>query len=133
MKTPAGNVFVCRCSHVSLSLSLSLSLSHTHTHTHSLSLCGLLLHNHSRKARDPSQPLLSHALCWTGNCGFFLRIFADFLAFKRYDYIGPTLRAPLSGTFLQTLPDLVTPLKRHSLSPRSCPATRSAASERFGY
>ena len=38
-------------------------------------------------------------------------------------------RAPLSGTFLQTLPDLVTPLKGHSLSPRSCPATRSAASE----
>ena len=26
-----------------------------------------------------------------------------------------TLRAPLSGTFLQTLPDLVTPLKGHSL------------------
>ena len=29
--------------------------------------------------------------------------------------------------------DLVTPLKGHSLSPRSCPATRSAPSERFGY
>jgi len=27
----------------------------------------------------------------------------------------PTLRAPLSGTFLQTLPDLVTPLKGYSL------------------
>ena len=44
-----------------------------------------------------------------------------------------TLRASLSGTFLQTLPDLVTPLKGHSLSPRSCLATRSAPSERFGY
>ena len=44
-----------------------------------------------------------------------------------------TLRASLSCTFLQTLPDLVTPLKGHSLSPRSCPATRSAPSERFGY
>ena len=44
-----------------------------------------------------------------------------------------TLRASLSGTFLQTLPDLVTPLKGHSLSPRSCPATRSAPSERFRY
>ena len=44
-----------------------------------------------------------------------------------------TLRASLSGTFLQTLPDLDTPLKGHSLSPRSCPATRSAPSERFGY
>ena len=32
----------------------------------------------------------------------------------------PTLRASLSGTFLQTLLDLVTPLKGHSLSPRSC-------------
>ena len=31
----------------------------------------------------------------------------------------------------QTLPDLVTPLKGHSLSPRSCPPTRSAPSERF--
>ena len=44
-----------------------------------------------------------------------------------------TLRASLSGTFLQTLPDFVTPLKGHSLSPRSCPATRSAPSERFWY
>ena len=44
----------------------------------------------------------------------------------------PTLRASLSGTFLQTLPDLVTPLKRHSLSPHSCPATRSAPSGSFG-
>ena len=43
--------------------------------------------------------------------------------------VTPTLRAPLSGTFLQTLPDLVTPLKGHSLSPRSCPATRSAPSK----
>ena len=44
-----------------------------------------------------------------------------------------TLRASLSATLLQTVPDLVTPLKGHSLSPRSCPATRSAPSERFGY
>ena len=66
-----------------------------------------------------------------------------------------TLRAPLTGTFLhvvnqclefslnshseyrfpflQTLPDLVTSLKRHSLSPRSCLSTRSAPSETFGY
>ena len=47
--------------------------------------------------------------------------------------VDPTLRAPLSGTLLQTLPDLVTPLKGHSLSPRSCPATRSAPSRRFRY
>ena len=44
-----------------------------------------------------------------------------------------TLRESLSGTFLQTLPDLVTPLKGHSLPPRSCPPTRSASSERFGH
>ena len=43
-----------------------------------------------------------------------------------------TLRASLSGTFLQTLPDLVTPLKGHSLSPHSCPPTRSAPSKRSG-
>ena len=36
-------------------------------------------------------------------------------------------------TLLQPLPDLVMPLvKGHSLSPRSCPPTRSAPSERFG-
>ena len=43
----------------------------------------------------------------------------------------PTLRASLSGTFLQTLPDLVTPPKGQS--PHCCPPTRSAPSERFGY
>ena len=48
-------------------------------------------------------------------------------------WVWSTLRASLSGIFLQTPPDLVTPLKGHSLSPRSCPATRSASSERFGY
>ena len=44
-----------------------------------------------------------------------------------------SLPAPLFGTLLQTLPDLVTPLTGYSLSPRSCPPTRSAPSERFGY
>ena len=44
-----------------------------------------------------------------------------------------TLWALLSSTFLQTLPDLVTPLKGHSLSPRSCSVMRSAPSEWFGY
>ena len=41
--------------------------------------------------------------------------------------------ASLSGTFLQTLPYLVTPLKGYSLSPLGCPPTRSASSESFGY
>ena len=48
-------------------------------------------------------------------------------------WVGHTLRPSLSGTFLQTMPDLVTPLKGHSLSPRNCPPTRSVPSERFGY
>ena len=43
-----------------------------------------------------------------------------------------TLRASLSGTFLQTLPDLVSPLKGHSLSPHSCPPTRSAPPKGLG-
>ena len=44
--------------------------------------------------------------------------------------ISATLRASLSGTFLQTLPDLVTSLLvTLVLSPRSCPPTRSAPSE----
>ena len=44
-----------------------------------------------------------------------------------------TLRASLSGTFLQTLPELVTPLKGYSSSRRSCLPTRSAPSERVRY
>ena len=46
---------------------------------------------------------------------------------------GHKLRASLSGTFLQTLPDLVTPLKGHSLSLCSRPPMLSAPSERLGY
>ena len=42
-------------------------------------------------------------------------------------------RASLSGTSLQTLPDLVTPQKGQSLFPRSCPAMLSSPSERFGH
>ena len=44
-----------------------------------------------------------------------------------------TLQAPLSGTFLQTLPGLVTPLKGHFLSPHSCLPTQLTPSERFGH
>ena len=44
-----------------------------------------------------------------------------------------TPHASLSGTFLQTLPEQVTLLKGHSLSPRSCPPTLSAPSERSEY
>ena len=44
-----------------------------------------------------------------------------------------TDKASLFGTFLQTLPDLVTPLKGQSLSPHRCPPMLSAPSERFRY
>ena len=49
---------------------------------------------------------------------------------------GDTLRASVSGTFLQTLPKLLTLLKAiygALLSPCSCPSTQSAPSERLGY
>ena len=42
--------------------------------------------------------------------------------------VSSILRASLSGTFLQTLSELVTPLKRHSVSTRSCLLTLSAPS-----
>ena len=42
------------------------------------------------------------------------------------------VRAHSEPCFL-TLPELVTPLKGHSLPLRSCPATRSVPFERFGY
>ena len=69
-------------------------------------------------------------LLFCGVCGLLL--FFCFVFLQLLIALG-TLRASLSGTFLQTLPDLVTPLKGHSLSPRSCPPTRSAPSERFRY
>ena len=47
--------------------------------------------------------------------------------------VSPTLWASLSSTFLQTLPELVTPLSGHPLSPHSCPPTLSVPCERFGY
>ena len=69
----------------------------------------------------------------TGMCQWLTSAFENSCGCTVLDMPECTLRAPLSGTFLQTLPDLVTPLKGHSLSPRSCPPTRSAPSERFGY
>ena len=51
--------------------------------------------------------------CWSNGNGFRVKC-----AF--------TLPASLSGTFLQTLPELGAPLKGHCLPPRSCPPTRSA-------
>ena len=58
----------------------------------------------------------------------------DAVSALRKVWVLTTLRAPLSGTFFQTLPDLVTPLKRHSIFISALlSTTRSAPSERFGY
>ena len=53
-----------------------------------------------------------------------------FLTFRQLCIHTPSIAF---GTFLQTLPDLVAPLKGHSLSPRSCTPTWSAPSEMSGY
>ena len=66
--------------------------------------------------------MLVHAVALRGCKNAVKRVYAE-----------STLRASLSGPFLQTLPDFVTPLKGHSLSPRSCPPTRSTPSESFRY
>ena len=57
----------------------------------------------------------------------------DKIALKPHVAVDCTLPASLSGTFLQTLPDLVTPLKGHSSSLRSFPPTWSVPSKRSGY
>ena len=46
---------------------------------------------------------------------------------------GPTFRAPLSDTFLQTLPELVTPLKGHSLMTQESTDAVNALAGRFEY
>ena len=68
-----------------------------------------------------------------GAGNFFAQLSTDAVSAHRRVLVLITPRASLSGTFLQTLPDLVTALKGHSLFPRSCPATRSAPSERLGH
>ena len=50
----------------------------------------------------------SMAQCWVFTYGW--------VGGKAWHSVGCTLRAPLSGTFLQTLLDLVTALKRHFIS-----------------
>ena len=45
-------------------------------------------------------------------------MFRPFVLARIYPMLRSTIRASLSGTFRQILPELVTPLKGHSLSPR---------------
>ena len=106
----------------------------------------------SRHSGQRSQDTLHHAsdgclpLHWLGikhqhtyllTIAFTAVVQAFYLQGKQVSFLHGwvfiTLWASLSGTFLQTLPDLAMPLKGHSLSPRSCPPTLSAPSERFGY
>ena len=91
------------------------SIASTHTHTHKFTL-----HQREKKKKffiKGSTVLKCHA----------------FLMGSKVVKCKPTLRASLSGTLLRTLPELLTPLKGHSLSPCSCPPMWSAPSERFGY
>ena len=100
-----------------------------------------LLHDYT-PSRAQRGLLLTHA-CWKSSStnarlmasAFSLALDPTFEihSHKTLDTAQLTLRAPHSGTFLQTLPDLVTSLKGHSLFPRSCLATRSALSESSGY
>ena len=86
------------------------------------------------ETKDTSRKCLTYPAHWIGIVLFGIGDRSSEYRGRRNK--GPslvTLRASLSGTFLQTLPDLVTPLKGYSLSPRSCPPTRSAPSERFRY
>ena len=73
----------------------------------------------------------SHSLGFSSRLLFVMLSLAE--AVWVIDSLVPTLQALLSGTFLQTLPDLVMPLKGHSLSPHSCPPTWTAPFEKFGY
>ena len=99
--------------------------AHTHTHTHTHNILG---------ARNKDNILGGRTRDNTYTGWKDQRLYSGWKDQRRYLFwVQSTLRASLSGTFLQTLPDLVTPLKGQSLSPRSCPPTRSAPSERFGY
>ena len=64
----------------------------------------------------------------------FAQLRTGFRQRRRSEYShDATLRASLSTDLLHTLPESLTPLKGHYLSPRSCSPTLSATSERFGY
>ena len=71
---------------------------------------------------------------WISYCGWMSTWkltdgWVDFLL-----WVDGILRPPLSGTFLQTLPDLVTPLKGHSIFISAQLSSDSvSALRRFGY
>ena len=97
--------------------------THTHPHTHTPSIA----------FRHPAPNSTRFSYATEGIFFISAHLSTDAVSALRNVRVLITLRASLSDTFLQTLKDLVTPLKGHSLSPRSCPPTWSAPSERFGY
>ena len=82
------------------------------------------------EAHAAAKPTFTLLQCGCGQRGGFLAGQAR----NCQQTVCTTLRTSLFGTFLQTLPELVMPLKGHSLSPRSCPPGNAVAapSERFG-
>ena len=73
-------------------------------------------------------------ILWTVNCAL-LWVWLFCFEFQWLGHVSDMLWASLSGSILQTWPELDMPLKGHSLSPHSCPLTLllSAPSEWFGY
>ena len=120
-----------------LTLRASLSGTFLQTHTPRASLSGTFLPTHTPSIAFRHLPPNSARFSYATEGALFIsaQLSTDAVSALRRVWVlisvtvEPTLRAPLSGTFLQTLPDLDTPLKGHSLSPRSCPPTRSAPSE----
>ena len=87
--------------------------------------------------RDPRRSLTSHCHHQHDSCihmgsdvSYFI---VSFLVGEQRHRVTISPRTSISGTFVQTLPELVTSLKGHSFSPRSCPPTLSTPAERFGY
>ena len=103
--------------------------THTHAHTHTTKKKTIFEHRSSDQRTYKGRQSLIYKRTFTVAMILSLELLYSVQYVKRR----VTLRAPLSVTFLQTLPDLVMPLKGHSLSPRSCPPTRSAPSKRFRY
>ena len=109
--------------------------SSTVTHTLRASHSGTFLHSHSHTPSIAFRHLPPQSFTLRASLsGTFLHSHSH----SEHRFPAPsstvthTLRASISGTLLQTLLELVTPLKGHSLSPRGCPLTLSAPSERFG-
>ena len=81
----------------------------------------LRAHTPSTALRHPPPNSARFSYATEGVLVISAQLSSDAVSALRKVWVLITLRASLSGTFLQTLPDLVTSLKGHSFSPRSCP------------